>query len=158
MSLTPIEVAYQVIQSASTGPDSNSLHDVESDQYPKPCWTNTPLPDSNDFLDLELPSDEAIMEIMVSPDMPWEDLHHRAFFLLDLEWLEDEITNRVATNNVQWSQSPIMIHDVLSEGNLENILKNINIDISLKLVVVEHILIGVDCSPQEIETCTALFK
>jgi hypothetical protein len=70
---------------------------------------------------LKLPSDEAIMEVMASPDIPWEDLHHRASFLPDLEWLEDDIKNIVATDNVQWYQSPIMIHDVFSEGNLENI-------------------------------------
>jgi hypothetical protein len=99
------------------------------------------------------------MEVMASPDMPWEDLHHRAAsFLPDLEWFEDDIKNIVATDNVQWSQSPIMIHDVLSEGNLANISKTIPIDISQKPGVMEHILIGVDCSPQEIETYTTLFK
>jgi hypothetical protein len=65
--------------------------------------------------------DEAIMEVMASLDKPWEDLHHHTSFFLDLEMLEDEITNLVATNNVQWYQSPIMIHDVFSKGNLENI-------------------------------------
>jgi hypothetical protein len=50
---------------------------------------------------------------MDSPDMPWEDLHHHASFLPNLEWLEEEITNHVATDNFQWFQSPIMMHDVL---------------------------------------------
>jgi hypothetical protein len=65
-----------------------------------------------------------------------------------LEWFEDDIQNPVATGNVQWSQSPIMNHDVLSKGNLENISKTIPIDISQKPSVMEHILIGVDYSPQ----------
>jgi hypothetical protein len=64
----------------------------------------------------------------------------------------------VVADNVQWYQYPIMIHDVLSKRSLVNISKNTPIEISQKLGVLEHILIGVHYSPQEIETYTILFK
>jgi hypothetical protein len=60
---------------------------------------------SNDFINIEIPSDEAIMEVMDSPDMRWEDLHHSTSFLPDLEQFEDDIQNLVATRHcyvVNW--------------------------------------------------------
>jgi hypothetical protein len=108
----------------------DSFKDEEFDQYPIPSWVIPPLPYSNNYLYLTLPIDEAIMEVMATPNIPWENLHHCVYFLPSLEWLEEEIKNPVANDNFQWFQSPIMIHDVLLEGNLENIFKTILIDIS----------------------------
>ena len=56
------------------------------------------------------------------------------------------------------SQLPSILSDIFSEGNLSNILKTISIDISVKHGVVEYIQIRVDCSPEEIQLYTALFK
>jgi hypothetical protein len=41
---------------------------------------------------------------------------------------------------------------------LGNISKTISIDISVKLGITKHIQIGADCSPEEIECYTTLFK
>jgi hypothetical protein len=130
---------------------------VEFDQYSFPMWVVTP-PSLHDFLDTELPSDEAIMEVMASVDRPWEDMHHQASFLPNLERLEVDMKNLVSIDNVEWYQSPIMTHDVYSKGNLENISKTIPINILVKPGVMEHILIGAYCSPREIELYTSLFK
>jgi hypothetical protein len=55
---------------------------MEYDHYTLPTWVVTPLPSSHDFLDTELPSDEAIMEVMDSVDKPWEYMHHQHIFFM----------------------------------------------------------------------------
>ena len=56
------------------------------------------------------------------------------------------------------SQLPSILSDIFSKGNLSNILETISIDISVKHGVAEHIQIGTNCSPDEIQLYTALFK
>jgi translation elongation factor EF-1alpha len=87
------------------------------------------------------------MEFMDPIDNPWEDINHHVYFLPNLERLEVDIENSVSTNNVEWYQSPTMMHDVYSEKNLNNNLKSIPINISIKPNVLEHILISAYCSP-----------
>jgi hypothetical protein len=41
-----------------------------------------------DYLDLVFPSNEEIIEAMTSPDKPWDDLHHRSYFLPELRRIE----------------------------------------------------------------------
>ena len=36
------------------------------------------------------PSDEAIIEAMSRVEPPWEELHHRSYFILELDCLERE--------------------------------------------------------------------
>jgi hypothetical protein len=45
----------------------------------------TSLSCSHDFLYGTLPSDEAIIEAMNGPNKPWDDMHHRSYFLTELE-------------------------------------------------------------------------
>jgi hypothetical protein len=105
-------------------------------------WVFTPPPDSHDFLDIELPLYEAIMEVMDSVDEPRHDMLHYAYFLLDLERLEDDIKILASTDNFERYQPPIMTHDVFPKGNLADILKTIPIDILVNPIVMEHIMIG----------------
>jgi hypothetical protein len=46
----------------------------------------------------------------------------------------------------------------MTEGNMETIAQMIPIDISRILGIVENIFIGADCSPEEIQIYTDLFK
>lgn len=55
-------------------------------------------------------------------------------------------------------KTPVLVHEVLSEGNMENITTTMPIDISIKLGIVENIHIGVSCSLDEIRVYTDLFK
>lgn len=60
-----------------------------------------------------------------------------------------------------WTTTPQLssiLSDIFSEGNLSTISATISIDLSVKHGVVEHIQIGADCSPDEIQLYTALFK
>ena len=45
---------------------------------------------AHDFLDSIFPSDEAIIEAMSRVGPPWEELHHRSYFLPELDHLECE--------------------------------------------------------------------
>ena len=45
---------------------------------------------AHDFLDSVFPSDEAIIETMYGVEPPWEELHHRSYFLPDLNCMEHE--------------------------------------------------------------------
>ena len=57
-----------------------------------------------------------------------------------------------------WFRNPFLTKPVFVEGNLSNILATIPINISSNPAVIENIMIGVDCSPKEIEIYTTLFK
>ena len=43
---------------------------------------------SHDFIDDIFPLDEAILEAMNGLEGPWEELHHRSYFLLKLEGIQ----------------------------------------------------------------------
>ena len=66
MPLSPIEMAYPVIQSTRESPDSHSslLLDEELDKFSFPYWA-THTSTSRDFLNIVLPLDESIMEVMI---------------------------------------------------------------------------------------------
>jgi hypothetical protein len=53
----------------------------------EPIWAQGSLVDT-DYLDLVLPSDKVIIEAMTSSYRPWDDLHHRSYFLLELRRIE----------------------------------------------------------------------
>ena len=48
--------------------------------------------------------------------------------------------------------------DVYAEGNMANIAETIPINISRTPDVVENVFVGADCSPEEIQIYTDLFK
>jgi hypothetical protein len=79
--LSATEVAYSLVQQTSATPDS--IPAQELDPLLKPIWAQDSLTDI-DSLYLVLPSDEAIIEAMTGPDKPWDDLHHRSYFLPEL--------------------------------------------------------------------------
>jgi hypothetical protein len=66
--------------------DQKIHHYMEYDQFTSPIWAINP-PSSHDFLDVEFPSDEAILESMIKFERSWEYMHHRSFFLPELETL-----------------------------------------------------------------------
>ena len=51
-----------------------------------------------------------------------------------------------------------MTHEVWSEGNLGNITQTMSIAISIRPGIIEHVHIGVTCSPNEIKTYTRMFQ
>ena len=89
--------------------------------------------------------DEDILEELQRPDSPWDALHHRALFLPQEALMPP-------------SRNPIPAPDAFEEGNLANISPTIKIDISVKPGVVEEVIIGASCTPEEIIAYKALFQ
>ena len=85
MPLSAAEVAYSLVQQASSNPDLTPTQEL--DPPLEPVWAQGSLA-STDSLDLVLPSDEAVIEAMTSLDKPWDDLHHRSYFLPELYRIE----------------------------------------------------------------------
>jgi hypothetical protein len=81
MPLSATEVVYSLVQQTSATPDPTPTQEL--DPLPEPIWAQGSLA-TTDSLDLVLPSDEAVIEAMTSPDKPWDDIHHRSYFLPEL--------------------------------------------------------------------------
>ena len=58
---------------------------------------------------------------------------------------------------VDWFKNPILAPDAFEEGNMVNILPTIKIDISTNYEIIEEIMLGASCSPEEVDAYTALF-
>ena len=52
----------------------------EEDPYVLPAWA-VQYSHAHNYLDTVFPSDEAIIETMSGVEPPWEELHHRSYFL-----------------------------------------------------------------------------
>jgi len=101
-------------------------------------------------------TDEQIREILSVDDLPWEDLHHRSSFLLEIDHFENDFSSIFTTDYVKEPQNPLKNHD--SELNLGNISRTIPTDISVKPGIFENIHIGASYMEDEIQTYKALFQ
>jgi hypothetical protein len=110
--------------------------------------------------------DEEILEELQCPDSPWDALHHRALFLPQDALMPPsqnsiyavETKDFIPPGPIDWFNNPIPAPDAFEEGNLANISPTIKIDISIKDGIVEEIIIGAACTPQEIAAYKALFQ
>jgi hypothetical protein len=155
MPLSAAEVAYSLVQQASADTDPTPAQEL--DPPLEPIWAQGSLADT-DSLDLVLPSDEAVIEAMTSPDKPWDDLHHRSYFLPELSRIEAGEFTLTMTGDRSCPINPLATHEVYAEGNMETITETIPINISRTPGIVENVFVGADCSPGEIQIYTDLFK
>jgi hypothetical protein len=110
--------------------------------------------------------DEEILEEIQCPDSPWDALHHRALFLPQEALMPSnhnpiytvETKDFIPPGPIDWFNNPIPAPDAFEEGNLSNISPTIKIDISIKDGIVEEIIIGAACTPQEISAYKTLFQ
>ena len=89
VSLPAAMIAYQANLECVVEPSPSSLRMEEVDPYVLPAW-EVESSHKHDFLDSVFPSDEAIVEAMSRVEPPWEELHHRSYFLLEIDSLECE--------------------------------------------------------------------
>jgi hypothetical protein len=153
--LSADEVAYSMVQQTSAMPDP--IPAPELDPPFEPIWAQNSLVDT-DSLDLVLPSDEAIIEAMNGPDKPWEDLHHRSYFLPELQRIEKGEFTITMTGEQPCPINLLATKDIYAEGNMATIAETLPINISRTPGVVENVFVGADCSPEEIQIYTDLFK
>jgi hypothetical protein len=153
--LSAAEVAYSLVQQTSATPDP--IPTPELDPLLEPIWAQDSLVDT-DSLDLVLPSDEAIIEAMTGPDKPWEDLHHRSYFLPELHRIKAGEFTITMTGDQPCPINLLATQDIYAEGNMATIAETIPINISRTPGVVENVFVGADCSPEEIQIYTDLFK
>jgi hypothetical protein len=155
MPLSPAKVEYDAIQSAS--PSLDDQHLLASTTYSLPSWLMF-LSSTFDYILQIFPSDKSIMEMLNIKEAPWDDNHHHSSFLPSLDDIEKDISSIFPSDIVDSPQYPILTQDTISEGNLGNISSTITIDISIKEGIVENIHLGANCSAEEVENYTALFK
>ena len=103
-------------------------------------------------------SDESILETMSGSEPIWEDHHHRSSFLPSTTLIGFDFQSLISTDIVTHPQTPILLQNIVSKGNLCNITKTTMIDISVKPGTIEHVHVGQNCSTEETEASRALFK
>ena len=145
------------MQEQSTDECSSCLADEEQNIYPLPVLS-TFSPSGSNPLDTELFTDETIMEVMCPVDKPWEVSHHRSSFLPTIDHSERFDLELTMRKKYDWFRNPFSTKPVFVEGNLSNVSATIPINISSNPNVTENILIGADCSLDEIRVYMALFK
>jgi hypothetical protein len=155
MPLSMAKVSYLIIQQASVDPDPTPTQELYT--VLKPIWAQGSLTDT-DSLDLALPSYEVIIEAMTSPYRPWDDLHHRSYFLAELRQIEAGEFTLTMNRDKDCLINPLATHVVYAEGNMEKIAEMIPIDISRTPGFVENIFVRANCSLEEIQAYTNLFK
>ena len=92
-------IAYQENLDGVTEPSPSCLQMEEEDPYVLPAWV-VESSHTHDCLDSVFPSDEAIIEAMSGVEPPWEELHHRSYFLLKLDHLECEYFREILSERI----------------------------------------------------------
>jgi hypothetical protein len=155
MPLSHAKVAYDANQPPSPSPDDQQL--LVSTAYSLSSWLDS-LSSTFDYILRIFPSNESIMEMLSIKEVPWDDNHHCSYFLPSLDELEKDIHSIFLDGVVNSLQFLILTQDTIYEGNLGNISSTIVINISIKEGIVENVHLGANCSPEEVEDYTALFK
>ena len=155
MSLSPTEINYvEIVIALAPFLEPAPSRKVPNLYAPSPWLGDTT---SSDPLKDIFPSDEAIIETMSLEEPPWQDHHHHSSFLLSHSDMLTCLVGFAPCLPLHPLQEPIQLYQVSSEGNLGNITQTQPIDISVKPGIIDHIQIGVTCTPEEIRLYTTLF-
>ena len=106
------------------------------------------------------------MESLITPDYPWDDMHHCSYLLLQDAFAPStysyqytvEAKDLIPHGHVDWFQNPIPALGVFEKANMANISPTIKVDISVTPGVVENRLLGYTCSLLKVSAYKALFK
>ena len=92
-------IAYQENLDCVAEPRPSSSRTEEEDPYVLPAWV-VESSHAHDFLDSVFPSVEAIIEAMSRVEPPWEELHHRSYFLPEFDRLEREDFREILSEKI----------------------------------------------------------
>ena len=95
---------------------------------------------------------------MTGIDRPWDDFHHRSYFLPDLSEVGTSFPSPPSPGPVHPVLNPLALAHVYAEGNMAMISATISVNISRDPNIIENIFIGAECSREEIQIYTELFK
>ena len=84
---------------------------------------------------------------MLGPEIPWDDLHHRSYFLPELRRIEAREFVLTVNADSPCPINPLAMDEVHAEGNMASIATTIPIDISKTPGIVENVFIRADCPP-----------
>ena len=87
---------------------------------------------------------------MSGVEPPWEELHHRSYFLIELDRLEHEDFREVLSERIGSPMVPLISPGLIADRNMENISPMIPINISRDPCRIENVYIGEKCSHAEI--------
>jgi hypothetical protein len=122
MHLSAVKVAYNIVQQASIDPDPTPAHEL--DPVLEPIWAQGSLATTYP-LDVVFTYDEVILEALTGPERPWDDLHHRSYFLPELRRIEaSEFVSTVNGYNT-CPINPIAMYTVYAKGNMVSIAETI---------------------------------
>jgi hypothetical protein len=127
MPLSAAEAAYSLVQQASANLDLTPAQEL--DPLLEPIWAQGSLANI-DSLDLVLPFDEVVIEAMTSLEKPWEDLHHRSYFLPELSRIEVGEFTVTMTGDQPFPINLLATQEIYAEGNMATITETIPINIS----------------------------
>jgi hypothetical protein len=99
-----------------------------------------------------------ILEKIIGSNRHWGDLHHRSYFLPNLRKVEVGEFTTTMNGDSTCPVNPMAMHRVYVEGNMASRAETIPIEISKTPGIIENVLIKADCSPEEIQVYTELFK
>ena len=122
-------IAYQANLMNVVEPCSSSSRIEEEDPYVLPAWA-VQSSHAHECLDMVFPSDEAIIEAMSSVEPPWEELHHRSYFLPLLDHLDHEDYRDILSHRFGSPMIPLRSPGQMADGNMANISSTISINIS----------------------------
>jgi hypothetical protein len=158
MPLSAMNIAYQVVLDSFVNFDLVTSSMEEEDHVLKPVRA-TSLSCSHECLDDTFPLDEAIIEaINGTSKKTWDDMHHRFYFLPELERIEKYEFRSTLSEIVSHVIVPIDTHKIYAKGNMVSISPIVTIDISRPPGKIENVHIGADCLPEEILIYTKLFN
>ena len=101
-------------------------------------------------MDTVFPLDEAIIEAMSGVEPPWEELHHRSYFLPELDCMEHEDFRAVLSQRVGSPMVPLSSPSPMADRKMANISSTIPINISREPGRIENVYIRAECSHAEI--------
>jgi hypothetical protein len=114
MPLSVAEIEYQAIIESSVNPDPITSPTDKEDPILSPIWP-TSLTCSHDFLNETFLSNESILEAMNSSKRPWDDMHHRSYFLPSIERIEEDDFQSTLSDIVSHLVVPLDTHNIYAD-------------------------------------------